>query len=126
VAHSRKEKDPTIRKEPPQQSILFSILATRQLSSTAFLPTGFPHHGAPHITHLHTSLFADLPDSLRVACCRLSCASQTIEARNIATISGTQHTLIDRRRSDEDDAKIRSAGEMGVGEDGVKVGGEQV
>jgi hypothetical protein len=115
----------TIREEPPQHCILFCILAPRHLPGTAFDPASFSHHGAPYIAHLHVPLFANLPNSLRVTRCVLSCASQTTEARNVTTVGGTQHTLIDRRRCDEDNAKVRSAGEMGVREDGVKVGGEE-
>lgn len=124
VSINHKEGILTIREEPPQHSILLCILTARQRSSLARVPTGFSHHGTPHIAYLHASVLADLPHSFCVSCRCLSCTSQAVVAWDVGTVVGTQHALVDRRRRDEDDTKVRSAGEVSVREDGVEVGGE--
>ena len=114
----------TIREEPPQDCILVRTLAAGQRCSAALVPACFAHHGAPHIAHLHTAVLSHLPHGFGVLCSRVRGAAEAIEARNVGTVGGAQHTLVDRRRRDQDDAEVRSASDVLVREDGVQVGGE--
>jgi hypothetical protein len=116
----------TVRKERPEYRVLIRSLRARQRCGPVFIPARFPHHGTPHIASLHAFLLCNTLHSFRVLSRGLSSASQAVVAGDVATVGGTQHTLIDRRRRDEDDAEVRTVGKMRMREDGVEVGGECV
>jgi len=116
----------TIRKELPQNCVLVRGLAAGQRCSAVGVPASFTHHGAPDVAHLHAAVSSDLPHGFGVLRRRLGCAAETIEARDVGTVGSAQHTLVDRRRRDQDDAEIGSASQVLVREYGVQVGGECV
>ena len=116
----------TVRKEPPQDRILIRGLAARQRSSAVCVPASFTHHSAPHVAHLHAAVLSDLPHGFGVLCSRVRGAAETIEARDVGAVGSAQHTLVNRRRRDQDDAEVGSASDVLVREDGVHVGGERV